>query len=58
MVIISIFGGIVAFNSKVTAKTAELLNQIFLEVIIAKDFDEEAIDIFKQKKNCSIVSCN
>ncbi len=52
---VSIFGGIVAFNSKVTAKTAELLNQIFLEVIIAKDFEEEAIDIFKQKKNCRII---
>ncbi len=52
---VSIFGGIVAFNTSVSAKTAELLNQIFLEVVIAKDFDEDAIDIFKQKKNCRII---
>lgn len=52
---VSIFGGIVSFNTIVTANTATLLNQTFLEVIIAPDFETEALDIFKEKKNCRIL---
>lgn len=55
---ISIFGGIVAFNTRVTANTATLLNQTFLEVIIAPDFETEALDIFKEKKNCRVLKIN
>lgn len=52
---ISIFGGIVAFNHKVTAETAKEMKKIFLEVVIAPDFEEEAIKILRKKKNLRII---
>lgn len=55
---ISAFGGIVAFSQKVNAKIAKLLSSVFLEVVIAPDFDEEAFDILKEKKNLRIVKLN
>lgn len=47
----SAFGGIVAFNAKVDVKTASLLNEIFLEIIVAPDFEDEALELLKKKKN-------
>ncbi|MGB9813290.1 MAG: bifunctional phosphoribosylaminoimidazolecarboxamide formyltransferase/IMP cyclohydrolase [Thermovenabulum sp.] len=52
---VSIFGGIVALNRKVDVETAKVLNSIFLEIIIAPDFDEEALNILRQKKNLRIL---
>ena len=52
---VSIFGGIVAFNSAVDEKTAKELNKTFLEIIIAKDFTEEALKILKTKNNLRII---
>ena len=52
---VSIFGGIVAFNSTVDEKTAKELNKIFLEIVIAKDFTEEALKILKTKNNLRII---
>ncbi|MGL4990007.1 MAG: bifunctional phosphoribosylaminoimidazolecarboxamide formyltransferase/IMP cyclohydrolase [Sarcina sp.] len=54
---ISIFGGIVAFNKCVDLKTAVELKKIFLEVIIAPDFDEDAVKLLKEKKNLRLVKC-
>ncbi|WP_027632967.1 bifunctional phosphoribosylaminoimidazolecarboxamide formyltransferase/IMP cyclohydrolase [Clostridium hydrogeniformans] len=54
---ISIFGGIVSFNNIVDKKTAERLTEIFLEVIIADDFTEEALEILKLKKNLRVIKC-
>ncbi|MDK2882539.1 MAG: phosphoribosylaminoimidazolecarboxamide formyltransferase / cyclohydrolase [Bacillota bacterium] len=48
---VSIFGGIVAFNREVTADLAAALNEIFLEVVIAPGFSDEALTILKEKKN-------
>ncbi len=48
---VSSFGGIVAFNDKVDVETAEKLNEIFLEIIVAPDFDENALEVLKKKKN-------
>lgn len=47
----SAFGGIVAFNREVDEKLAEILNEIFLEVIIAPSYDDLAIQILKKKKD-------
>lgn len=55
---ISAFGGIVAFSKEVTVPVAKLLNSVFLEVVVAPDFDEEALDILKGKKNIRIVKLN
>lgn len=52
---VSIFGGIVACNRPVDAKTAEEMNKIFLEIIIAPDFDQAALDILTQKANVRLL---
>lgn len=55
---ISAFGGIVAFSQVVNENVAKLLNSVFLEVVIAPDFDEEALEMLKGKKNLRIVKLN
>ena len=52
---ISAFGGIVSCNYKITKNIAEELNKLFLEVIIANDFDTDAIKILKIKKNLRLI---
>lgn len=51
----SIFGGIIALNRTVDVKLAEALHSIFLEVIIAPQFTEEALKILTQKKNIRLL---
>ena len=52
---VSIFGGIVALNDKVEKGLAEKLSKIFLEIIIAPDFSEEALEILTRKKNIRLM---
>ncbi len=52
---VSVFGGIVALSQKVDLKTAKLLSEIFLECVIAPDFDQDALDLFRTKKNLRIL---
>ena len=52
----SIFGGIVAFNREVDGKTAQKLVDIFLEIIIAPAFSEEAMEILTTKKNLRLLT--
>ncbi|WP_100489265.1 bifunctional phosphoribosylaminoimidazolecarboxamide formyltransferase/IMP cyclohydrolase [Sporolactobacillus pectinivorans] len=47
---VSIFGGIVALNREVDAELAEKLHGIFLEIIIAPSYSDEAIAILEKKK--------
>ncbi|MDT0711631.1 MULTISPECIES: bifunctional phosphoribosylaminoimidazolecarboxamide formyltransferase/IMP cyclohydrolase [Mammaliicoccus] len=51
----SIFGGIVALNRPVTKDLAEKLHSIFLEVIIAPSYDEEALEVLTAKKNIRLL---
>jgi phosphoribosylaminoimidazolecarboxamide formyltransferase/IMP cyclohydrolase len=51
---ISAFGGVVAINGIVTKELAEKMNEIFLEVIIAGDFEAEAVDVFSKKKRIKL----
>lgn len=48
---ISAFGGVLITNRDIDAATAEEMNKIFFEVIIAPGYEEEALEILKQKKN-------
>ena len=52
---ISIFGGIVGITSTIDAETAKKLNEIFLEIVVAYDFTEEALEILRQKKNLRVL---
>ncbi len=52
---VSIFGGIVALNKTVDKKTAEELSKIFLEIVIAPDFEEAALSVLKAKKNLRVI---
>ena len=52
---VSIFGGIVAMNYKVDAAPAEALGKTFLEIVMAVDFEEKALEILRQKKNLRII---
>src|SRR5690554_1959 len=47
----SAFGGVVVLNKKVDEETALEMNKIFLEVVIAPDYDQKALEILQQKKN-------
>ena len=48
---ISAFGGVLITNAIIDKETAEEMNKIFFEVVIAPDYDLEAIEILSQKKN-------
>jgi phosphoribosylaminoimidazolecarboxamide formyltransferase/IMP cyclohydrolase len=52
---ISAFGGIVAFNNKVDAETARAVIEVFSEVIVAPDYAEYALDVFRDKKNLRVL---
>lgn len=52
---VSIFGGIVAANREIDAKTAEEINKIFVEIVIAPSFSHEAMNILTQKKNIRVL---
>lgn len=52
---ISIFGGIVALNREVDGETAAKMKEIFLEIIIAPSFSEEALEILTEKKNLRLL---
>jgi phosphoribosylaminoimidazolecarboxamide formyltransferase/IMP cyclohydrolase len=52
---VSIFGGIIVCNRKVTKSIAEDMREIFIEVVVAPDYDEEALAILKEKKNVRLL---
>lgn len=51
----SIFGGIVALNQEVTKELATKLSEIFLEIVIAPSFSEDALEILTKKKNIRLL---
>src|SRR3982750_1051692 len=52
---VSAFGGIVATNRTLDAETAEAITQIFTEVVVAPDADDEAKAVFARKKNLRLL---
>ena len=53
---VSIFGGIVAANRLIDERTAEEINKIFIEIVIAPGYSEDALTILKQKKNIRLLT--
>ena len=51
----SIFGGIVVMNRPVTLELATELKKIFLEVIVAPEYDPEGLALLQQKKNVRVL---
>ncbi|RPG95183.1 MAG: bifunctional phosphoribosylaminoimidazolecarboxamide formyltransferase/IMP cyclohydrolase PurH [Candidatus Pelagibacter sp. TMED253] len=52
---ISAFGGVIACNFKIDKKIAQEINKNFIEVILAKNFHNNALNILKKKKNLRII---
>ncbi len=48
---VSAFGGVLVCNRKLDVETAEKMHSLFFEIILAPDYEEEALNILKQKKN-------
>ncbi len=48
---VSAFGGVIVANRAISMDTAEAINKIFLEVLLAPDFEEDALALLKSKKN-------
>lgn len=55
---VSAFGGILISNTKIDLKTAEEINQLFYEVLIAPDFDTDAQELLTQKKKRVLLKIN
>jgi phosphoribosylaminoimidazolecarboxamide formyltransferase/IMP cyclohydrolase len=47
----SAFGGVLACNREIDKATAEAINEIFFEVLVAPSFSEEALTVLRSKKN-------
>lgn len=52
---VSIYGGIVVLNHEVDKKLAEKMKDVFLEVVVAPSYDEEALKVFETKKNLRLL---
>jgi phosphoribosylaminoimidazolecarboxamide formyltransferase/IMP cyclohydrolase len=48
---VSAFGGIIAVNRIIDLETAQEINQLFFEIIIADLYEKEALDLLKSRKN-------
>ena len=48
---VSAFGGVLITNRKVDLETAEEVNKLFFEIIIAPDYEKNALELLKSKKN-------
>ncbi len=53
---VSIFGGIVGLKGTVDKETASVLSEIFLEIVIARKFTDEAFEILSKKKNIRLIA--
>ena len=52
----SLFGGIFALNRPVTKHIAEVLHSFFMEIVIAPEYEEEALSILEEKKNLRVIA--
>ena len=52
---VSAYGGIVAFNRRLTSEAAEEVAKVFYEIVLAPGFDTEGLELLKSKKNLRIL---
>ncbi len=48
---VSAFGGVLVTNQPIDKATAELMNELFFEILLAPEFDADALEILQSKKN-------
>lgn len=53
---VSIFGGIIVLNREVDLPTAEQMHKLFLEIIIAPSYTQEALELLQKKKNIRLLT--
>ena len=53
---VSAFGGVIACNQPVDLATAEAMNSLFFEVLLAPSYSDEALDVLQSKKNRILVT--
>ena len=53
---VSAFGGIVGYNRRLTAQAARAMDPVFYEVVVAPEYEPEALDILKKKRNLRILA--
>lgn len=51
----SAFGGIIALNRTCNKEVAEMMNKVFIEIVLAPNYDSAALDILSKKKNLRIL---
>jgi len=54
---VSAFGGVVASNRPITLAMAEAMGDVFTEVVVAPDFESDALELLRQKKNVRLLRC-
>jgi len=52
---VSAFGGVIATNRRVTAEMARQVADVFTEVVVAPGFDDDALEILREKKNLRLL---
>lgn len=52
---VSVFGGIIVTNRELDEATAEEINKIFIEIVVAPSYSDEALEILKKKKNIRLL---
>ena len=52
---LSAFGGIIAFNRTCTKEVAEEISKVFVEIVLAPNFEPEALEVFKKKRNLRVL---
>ncbi|MGQ0703983.1 MAG: bifunctional phosphoribosylaminoimidazolecarboxamide formyltransferase/IMP cyclohydrolase [Gemmatimonadales bacterium] len=52
---VSAFGGVVSCNTVIDREIAELLQDLFVEVVVAPSITEDALEVFREKKNLRVV---
>jgi phosphoribosylaminoimidazolecarboxamide formyltransferase/IMP cyclohydrolase len=52
---LSAFGGVYGFTGKVDAALAERITRNFVEIVLAPEYDEAALEVFKKKKNVRVL---
>ena len=54
---VSAFGGVIATNVAVTRQMAQQVAEIFTEVVVAPEYDEDALEVLRGKKGIRLLQC-